>query len=266
VQMNCAPAFSIAENVLYIGVSSGNATPGYLAAVNATTLAPIAHAHLTDPYTQRDATIMDDSSSSPTVGPDGDVYYGVFETPCCFNHDRGWLLHFNNTLSTIKLPGAFGWDTTASVVASTLVHAYQGSSGYLLLTKYNNYGGSAGGNGLNYVAITDPNAAMNDPVTGVSVMNVVIEQIGPTAKGPPADGVQPVNEWCINSAAVDPFTASAIFNSEDGNNYRWNLTTNKLSQVVSLAPGVGQAYTPTAIGPDGAVYAIADAVLYAIGQ
>jgi hypothetical protein len=33
-----------------------------------------------------------------------------------------------------------------------------------------------------------------------------------------------------------------------------------------LSPGVGEAYTPTVIGPDGTVYAINDAVLYAIGQ
>jgi hypothetical protein len=111
VQMNCGPAFSIAQTTFYIGVSSGNFPPGYLVAVNASTLAPIAHAHLIDPNTGQNATIPDDSSAAPTVGPDGDVYYGVFETACCTNHDRGWLMHFNSTLSTFKLPGAFGWDT-----------------------------------------------------------------------------------------------------------------------------------------------------------
>lgn len=265
VQMNCAPAFSIAQNVLYIGVNSGNGTPGYLVSANATTLAPMAHVYLMDPETGQHATILDDSSAAPTVGPDGDVYYGVFETACCSNHDRGWLLHFNSTLSTSKLPGAFGWDTTASVVATALVPSYQGSSAYLLLTKYNNYSG-AGGNGRNYVAVTDPNTPMIDPITNVSVMNVVMQQIGPTASGPAVNGVLPVREWCINSAAIDPFTGSAIVNSEDGTNYRWNLSTNTLSQQVSLSPGVGEAYTPTAIGPDGTVYAINDAVIYAIGK
>jgi len=266
VQMNCAPAFHIHQDVLYIGLSSGNGTPGYLAAVDAATMAPIAHAHLIDPNTHQNASILDDSSASPTVGPDGDVYYGVFETSCtsesCPNHDRGWLLHFNSTLSTTKLPGAFGWDTTASVVAKALVPSYRGSSSYLLLTKYNNYE-EAGGNGQNYVAVTDPNTSMTDPVTGVSVMNVVIEQIGPTADAPPAGAVR---EWCINSAALDPFTKSAIVNSEDGTNYRWDFTTNTLSQRMPLSPGVSEAYTPTVIGPDGTVYAINDAVLYAIGQ
>jgi hypothetical protein len=67
------------------------------------------------------------------------------------------------------------------VVAKAIVPSYQGSSSYLLLTKYNNYADPGiGGNGRNYVAVTDPNNSMADIVTGVSVMNVVIEQIGPT--------------------------------------------------------------------------------------
>jgi hypothetical protein len=263
VQMNCAPALRIHENVLYIALSSGDGTPGYLAAVDSATLAPIAHVHLIDPNTQQYAAVMDDGSAAPTVGPDGDVYFGVLETSmCCSNHDRGWLLHFNSTLSTNKLPGAFGWDSTASIVAKSLVPSYQGNSSYLLLTKYNNYAGT-GGNGQNYVAVTDPNNSMTDPVTGVKVMNVVMEQIGPTSVLPATDGVR---EWCINSAAVDPFTNSAIVNSEDGINYRWDFTTNTLSQRMPLSPGVGEAYTPTVIGSDGTVYAINGAVLYAIGQ
>jgi hypothetical protein len=263
VQMNCGPAFSINQSTFYIGLSSGNFTAGYLVAVNAATLAPILpHVQLIDPNTGQNATIPDDSSAAPTVGPDGDVYYGVFETACCSNHDRGWLLHFNSALTASRLPGAFGWDTTASVVAKAIVPSYHGGSSYLLLTKYNNYK-TAGGNGLNYVAITDPNTPMTDPITGVSVMNVVMEQIGRTPDGSPAGAVR---EWCINSAAIDPVTKSAIVNSEDGTNYRWDFTTNTLSQQMSLSPGVGEAYTPTAIGPDGTVYAINDAVLYAIGQ
>jgi hypothetical protein len=75
-----------------------------------------------------------------------------------------------------------------------------------------------------------------------------------------------VREWCINSAAIDPATSSAIVNSEDGTNYRWSFISNTLSQMVSLSPGVSEAYTPTVIGQDGTVYAINDAVLYAIGQ
>jgi hypothetical protein len=74
-----------------------------------------------------------------------------------------------------------------------------------------------------------------------------------------------VKEWCINSAAVDPFTKSVLANSEDGNLYRWDLTTNTLSQKITLSTGIAEAYTPTLIGSDGTAYAINEAVLDAIG-
>ena len=74
-----------------------------------------------------------------------------------------------------------------------------------------------------------------------------------------------MKEWCINTAAVDPFTKSILANSEEGNLYRWDLTSNSLSQVITLSTGIGEAYTPTVIGNDGTAYAINEAVQDAIG-
>jgi hypothetical protein len=260
VAMNCAPAISNDGGTLYITVSNGAA--GYLVSLSSATLAPIAQARLKDPKSGLDATLSNDASASPTVGPDGDVYYGVLENPCCQeNNDRGFLLHFNAALSQTRIPGAFGWDDTASVVPASMVPSYTGASSYLLFTKYNNYA-DAGGNGQNKIAILDPNATEIDPVTGVPVMNEILTILGPTAN-PSARGV---DEWCINSAAVDPATKSVIANSEDGNLYRWDLTTNTFTQKVNLTAGIGEAYTPTAIGVDGTVYAINDAILFAVGQ
>ena len=75
-----------------------------------------------------------------------------------------------------------------------------------------------------------------------------------------------VREWCINTAAVDPSTMSVMVNNEDGNLYRWDLSTNTLSETVKLSAGVGEAYTPTIIGPDGTVYAINYSILNAVGR
>lgn len=262
VAMNCAPAVSNDGSTLYFGVSEGNSTGGYLVSVNSTTLAPVGRVRLKDPSTGQDAMLLDDSSASPTVGPDGDVYYGVLESTCCLNDDRGWLLHFDRTLTQTKTPGAFGWDTTASVVPANLVPSYQGGSSYLVFTKYNNYiGVGPGGNGQNKIAVLDPNSTETDPITGATVMLEVITILGPTPNA--AGGVR---EWCINSGAIDPFANSVIANSEDGVVYRWDFPSNSFIQQVRLTSGVGEAYTPTAIGADGTAYAINDAYLFGVGQ
>jgi len=73
-------------------------------------------------------------------------------------------------------------------------------------------------------------------------------------------------EWCINSAAVDPADDSVIVNNEDGILYRWDLAHNTLAEKFRLNAPRGEAYTPTLVGPDGTVYAINNATLYAIGR
>lgn len=259
VPYNCAPALSWDGTTVYVAVSNGGA--GYLVSLNSTTLAPVARVRLKDPKSGLDAGINDNASTSPTTGRDGDVYYGVLENPFPENNDRGWLLHFDSTLSQSKTPGAFGWDDTPSVVPRSMVPSYHGTSDYLLMTKYNNYA-NVGGNGQNKIAILDPNATETDPITGVTVMNEVLTILGPTPN-PPLAGVK---EWCINSAAVDVPGKAILANSEDGNLYRWDLTTNTLSQSVMLTSGIGEAYTPTVIGVDGTVYAINDAILFAVGN
>ena len=70
----------------------------------------------------------------------------------------------------------------------------------------------------------------------------------------------------VNTAAVDPITSSVLINSQDGVLYRWHLPSNSLSERITMNAGVAQSYTPTAIGPDGRIYAINNAVLHAIGQ
>ena len=259
VVQNCGPAVNESAGLVYVGVSNGSS--GYLLALDSTTLQPVAKTRLFDPVSGFDGMLSDDGSGAPTIGPDGDVYYGILENPSGENHYRGWLLHFDSRLSQSKTPGAFGWDDMASVVPSLMVPSYSGKSAYLLMTKYNDYA-SAGGTGENRIAVLDPNATEKDPVTGATVMKEIVTILGPTPSG-----TEPgVREWCINSAAVDPATGSILANNEDGNLYRWDLATNTFSERINLTAGIGEAYTPTLIGPDGTVYAINDAVLYAIGK
>ena len=262
--MNSAPALSTDEKTVYVAVNSDAGDKGYLLALDAATLAFKAKVLLIDPQTKVAASVTDDSTASPTIGPDGDVFFGVLESDYAAHNARGWLLHFDATLAQSKTPGSFGWDDTASIVPAAMVPGYAGSSTYLITTKYNNYGRTGSGDSRNKIAVLDPNASQPDLVTAsVPVMKEVLTVMGVT---PDPNFPGGVVEWCINTAAVDPATKSILVNSEDGFLYRWDLSTNTLSQKIRLTSGLGESYTPTAIGADGTVYAINNAVLFAIGR
>jgi hypothetical protein len=261
VPFGSTPALSLDGKRLYVAVRDASGT-GWLTMLDSTTLAPLARVRLKDGKDgSLDAFMTNDSTASPTVGPDGDVYFGVL--PATSNHFRGWMLHFSADLQTTKTPGGFGWDDTPSIVPASAVAAYAGTSSYLLLTKYNNYA-STGGNGLNQMAILDPNATMVDPISGATVMKEVLTVAGPTPDADFPGFPLAVREWCINTAAVDPLGRSAFVNNEDGKLYRWDLVTGVLADPVVLTSGIGEAYTPTIIGPDGTVYAINNAILFAV--
>lgn len=264
VPHNCAPALSIDGSRVYIAVRDGNGA-GYLLCLNSATLAPLHRVHLQDPSTGNDASIIDDGTASPTIGPDGHVFYGTLENPWWSNHLRGWMLHFDADLAQEFAPGAFGWDDTVAVVSRDAVPGYTGPSRYLLLSKYNNYV-EGGGDGVNKVAVLDPSATQADPITGTTVMREVMTRAGPTPDTEHPSSPNAVREWCINSAAVDRRGHSGMVNSEDGKLYRWDFNTNTLTEAMTLTSGLGQAYTPTIIGPDGTVYAIGNATLFAVGE
>lgn len=265
IKQNCAPAIDARGTSLYITTYAGGFARGTLVKVNPSNLQPVARVKLIDPRNGNDAAVDSQGTASPMIGPDGDVYQGVLENPFGSNHARGILLHYSGDLSLTKIPGAFGWDDTPTMVPSKLIPGYNGPSTYLLMCKYNNYAG-IGGDGANRLAVVDPNDISTDPIAGIPTMKPIRTILGPTVD---QDYVQThpnaVREWCVNSAVVDQPKASIIVSSEDGVLYRWNLKTNTLSESIRLTAGIGEAYTPTAMGPDGRVYAIANGTLFAIG-
>ena len=264
---NSAPALSNDQSTLYVVVKGASTeTYGYLLGLNSTTLATKYKVMLKDPRNNNNATILDDGTSSPMVGPDGDVYFGVMGNP--FNGSRGFLLHFNSDLTVQKTPGGFGWDYTAAVVPATMVPSYTGASSYLLFTKYNNYA-TGDGDGVNRIAVLDPNATEIDAHSssnGLLIMREVLTVIGPTVDEENPTLPLAVREWCINTAAVNPATNSVFTPSEDGHIYRWNLATNAVTQWMQLGPGVGEPYVPTVIGPDGTVFTLNGGFLWALGS
>lgn len=265
---NAAPALSADETTVYVVCKATNAYSGaYLLGLDTTTLSTKFKVALKDPRNGNNAGVLDDSTASPMVAPDGDVYIGTMANPD--NGSRGFLLRFNSDLSVEKTPGAFGWDFTPAIVPASMVPSYTGSSTYLIFSKYNNYANVGDGNGINRIALLDPNATQTDfhpTANGLVEMREVMTVIGMTPDTENPGTLGAIREWCINTAAVDPNTKTIFTPSEDGHIYRWDLTTNSLTEALTLGPGIGEPYIPTVIGPDGTVYTLNGGNIFALGD
>ena len=264
---NSAPALNNDETTLYVIAKSSTSDTCYLLGLDATTLATKFMRLLKDPRGggANNARILDDGTASPMVAPDDDVYMGVLANPD--DGFRGFLLRFSGDLAAVRTPGGFGWDYTAAIVPREMAPSYTGGSPYLIFSKYNNYF-LGDGDGINKIALLDPNATQVDPhptAGGMLVMREVLSVAGPTPDAEHDTIPNAVREWCINTAAVNPATNSVFTPNEDGHIYRWNLATNSLSQAVPLTAGIGEPYVPTVIGPDGIVYTLNGGTLFALG-
>ena len=194
--LNAAPAISNDGSTLYIAASTStqdgavaDSHYGELLELNTADLSYVASVELVDPAGTTNAgapsVLTGDSTASPTIGPDGDVFYGVLEHTFASNDDRGWLLHFTSSLSATAPGGApepdgfFGWDDTVSIVPASMVPSYHGTSSYLIFTKYNNYADFTG-NGINQVAVLDPDTPDPTYEPSMHMMSAVLTIDGVT--------------------------------------------------------------------------------------
>src|SRR5580704_11883182 len=265
---NSAPALSNDGTTVYFAAKSAtNDNYAYLVGLDSTALTTKYRVLLTDPRNGNGAGVVDGSTASPVIGPDNDVYFGTMANPD--NGSRGFLLHFTSDLTTTKTPGAFGWDNTPAVVSSSMVTSYAGSATYLLLSSYNDYVGQVDGQGVNKVALLDPTATETDSHSssnGLSVMREVLDANGPTPDPANQNSTFPsaVLPWLGNAFAVNAATKTVILPSSDGNLYRWNVSTNSISQFLNLGAAGAQQNVPTVIGPDGSTYTINGSTLVSV--
>jgi hypothetical protein len=197
--------------------------------------------------------VIDQSSSSPVVTPDGGVIYGAYTR---YNYARGHMFRFD-AAGNFKAAFDFGWDSTPAI--------YEHSGTYSVVIKDNHY--DAG-------AFCEP-----DPSVPVSLTVCVdapkgpyfITQLGPNMnvewqfKNTSTDGTHNNGfEWCINAPAIDDI-GNVYVNSEDGRLYVLQQGGAQIGNIF-LNQAVGAAYTPLSLGADGKIYTENDGILFVVGH
>lgn len=183
--------------------------------------------------------VIDDSSSSPVVAPDGSVVYGAFTR---YNYVQGHLMHLSPTGQYLG-SYSFGWDITPAI------RAHDGT--YSIVTKENLYDERG-----SYCDNREfcPNREEED---GGYFMTQLDASLRPEWKFPSDD------EWCVSAPAIDG-SGVVHANSEDGFVYAISPYGSLRAQFF-LQPNAGGAYTPLAIDADGRVYAQNGGHLFVVG-
>jgi len=219
--------------------------------------------------TKPGARVLDDSSSSITVAPDGSILYGAYTR---YDFARGHLMKFS---SAGQYLGAynFGWDSTPAI--------YQHDGTYSIVIKDNEYGGGPQfgsycnvdaicpprQNGPFFITQLDPNLNVEWKFQNTNNQSCTSNPDGSITCVPNTSGNQWANigfEWCINAPVVDR-NGVVYANSEDGNLYAIGQG-GTLRQNIFLDQALGAAYTPLAIGADGKVYTENKGTLFVIGN
>jgi hypothetical protein len=187
--------------------------------------------------------VIDNSTASPVVAPDGSVIYGSYTF---YNNDQGHMVHLAADGTYLDHAYPFGWDTTPAI--------WQHGNTYSLITKENRYDLGLLADPAFFVTQLDPVFHVewqyrNPSKTSCRDDNCVEEEFG--------------FEWCVNAPAID-VNGTVYANAEDGILYAIRQGGVLLDRT-SLAGPLGAAYTPVAIDGQGRVYAQTGGHLFAVG-
>jgi hypothetical protein len=190
--------------------------------------------------------VIDQSSSSPVVTPDGGVIYGSYTR---YNYARGHMFRFDRN-GNFAAAYDFGWDSTPAI--------YPHFGSYSIVIKDNHYDAGSYCNddvicpvapkGPYYITQVNPN------------MHVEWQFKNTSTDGTHNNGF----EWCINAPAIDLF-GNVFANSEDGSLYVIRQGGSLLGKIF-LNQAIGAAYTPLSLGLDGRIYTENDGILFAVGN
>jgi hypothetical protein len=222
-----------------------------------------------DPSTNRPGTgrVIDDSTASVVVLPDGSLLYGAYTR---YDWFQGHLMKFSST-GQFLASYPFGWDTTPSV------RSHDGT--YSIVFKDNHY--SDGGSYCNDDTLCPPDRTASNPsnpeqyfITSLSPnlnvewqwrnTNTLSCSRGPNGQVTCQSDHPNGFEWCVNAAVVDS-TGTTYANSEDGNIYVIN-PNGTLRENLFLNLAIGAAYTPLSMSSDGKIFTQNDGILFVVGN
>ncbi len=223
--------------------------------------------------------VLDDSSASPTVAPDGTILFGAYTR---YNYAQGHLMQFSPTGQFLNAFN-FGWDSTVAI--------FPHGGTYSIVTKNNHYnvGSYCNTPGPPTTPFNCGFTAGNPDRTGTNPASpeaFFVSQLSPTldiewsfqnnntlscSRNPAGtvtcvdDGTHPHSfEWCVNAPVVD--SRGVVFaNSEDGFLYAINQG-GTMAQSIFQQLNLGAAYTPASLGGDGKIYSQNDGRLFVVGQ
>jgi uncharacterized protein (TIGR03437 family) len=222
-----------------------------------------------DPATNRpgDGAVIDSSSSSPTVAPDGTILYGAYTR---YNYSQGHLMHFDANGNFLNAFG-FGWDYTPGI--------YSHDGTWSVVIKNNHYGND--GSYCSDATACPPDRTATNPDSPEAyfisqlranlTMEWSLQNTNTLSCTRNPDGTlscvsdHPNGfEWCVNAPVIDA-NGTVFANSEDGNVYeigQGGVLKQKIFQLLAI----GASYTPASLGGDGKIYTQNDGHLFVVGK
>ena len=212
------------------------------------------------------ARVLDDSSSTPTIAPDGSIFYGSYSA---YNYAQGHMLHFSANGDFLN-SFFFGWDNTPAI--------FPHGGTYSVIFKNNHYPGGTYcidpnwcpaprtnadllGPESYFVTQFDPNLNIEWNFQNTNTQSCTRNPDGTiTCVSDHPNGF----EWCVNAAVVDA-NGVVYANSEDGNLYAIGQG-GTLIQNIFQQLAIGAAYTPASMDNSGRIYSQNDGHLFVVGR
>ncbi|HEV8659184.1 MAG TPA: hypothetical protein VGS96_11195 [Thermoanaerobaculia bacterium] len=208
--------------------------------------------------------VLDNSTSSPVVTPDGRILYGAYTR---YNYSQGHLMMFSADGIYLGAYG-WGWDLTPAI--------YRHDGTYSIVLKENHYSAGSYCSDVNHCpsdrtmnAPSDPEAYFMTQLNTALRPEWKFQNRNTQSCERRTDGTlecvddHPESfEWCVNAVAIDR-NGVVYANSEDGNLYAI-AQGGAIATRIFLRLALGAAYTPTSIGADGRIYTQNDGALFII--